>query len=62
MSQFLRGELILSFGPLRRPFDLYRANLSAASLQSYDLRGAELGFRANLSDADLSVADCAAPT
>jgi hypothetical protein len=30
----LAGGAILSFGPLRRPFDLYRANLSAERRQS----------------------------
>jgi uncharacterized protein YjbI with pentapeptide repeats len=52
----LAGLVILSFGPVRRPFDLYRANLSAASLQGYDLRGAKLDF-ADLTDAILSGAN-----
>jgi hypothetical protein len=52
----LAGGAIFSFGPLRRPFDLYRANLSAASLRGYDLRSAQLTL-ANLSGADLSGAN-----
>jgi uncharacterized protein YjbI with pentapeptide repeats len=48
----LAGGAMLSFGPLRRPFELYRENLSAASLQGYDLDGANLNS-ANLSNADL---------
>ena len=38
----LAGGAILSFGPLRRPFDLYRANLSGQMLTSYDLMDADL--------------------
>jgi hypothetical protein len=53
----LAGGAMLSFGPLlRRPFDLNRANLSAASLWGYDLSGADLSG-ANLSYADLSGAN-----
>jgi hypothetical protein len=42
--------------PLRRPFELSRANLSAASLQGHDLRGANLS-NANLTGANLSNAN-----
>jgi len=52
----LAGGAILHFGPLRRPFDLYRANLSAASLRGYDLRGANL-TDCNLTDGNLHYAD-----
>jgi uncharacterized protein YjbI with pentapeptide repeats len=43
------------FGGLRRPFDLYRANLSGQNLRNYDLRSANLGS-ANLSGTDLDIA------
>jgi hypothetical protein len=48
--------VIHSFGDLRRPFDLYRANLSGQFLREDDLREANLSD-ANLSGADLSEAD-----
>ena len=55
------GGAMLRFGPLRRPFELYRANLSGVFLPGYDLQGANLGganlSNANLIGADLSGAD-----
>jgi hypothetical protein len=58
--------LVAAFGSPRRPFDLFRANLSNQWLLSDDLRGANLGdanltgatlARTNLNLADLSNAD-----
>jgi uncharacterized protein YjbI with pentapeptide repeats len=58
--------LLLSFGPMRRPFDLYHANLSGQWLAGLDLRNANLRsanlsganlIGAKLSGATLSVAD-----
>jgi Pentapeptide repeats (8 copies) len=46
----------LGFGPVRRPFDLHRANLSGQWLAGVDLRNADLG-NANLSNAILWRAD-----
>jgi len=54
-AAIIAGELEF-FGPLRRPFDLYHANLSGQWLLGNDLRNAYLRF-ANLSDANLSYAD-----
>ena len=48
--------MILGLGPLRRPFDLERVNLSGQYLFGDDLRGANL-FGADLSNAILSDAD-----
>jgi uncharacterized protein YjbI with pentapeptide repeats len=49
----IAGGVMLAFGPLHRPFDLYRANLSGHWLQGEkDLRRADLGD-ANLSGANL---------
>jgi len=48
--------MILGLGPLRRPFDLERVNLSGQYLFGGDLRGANL-FGADLSNAILSDAD-----
>jgi uncharacterized protein YjbI with pentapeptide repeats len=48
--------MIVGVGPVRRPFALFRANLSGQWLVGEDLRGAELGG-ANLSGADLSEAN-----
>jgi uncharacterized protein YjbI with pentapeptide repeats len=57
----IAGGAILSFGPLHRPIDLYRANLSGHWLRGEDLRKADLRSAnlsgANFSDADLSRAD-----
>jgi hypothetical protein len=48
----------MSFGPLSRPFQLFRANLSDQWLISIDLKGASLFYanlaRTNLNGADLS--------
>lgn len=62
----IAGGVIFGFGPLQRPFDLYRANLSGhwllkedlhkANLRSANLSGANLGG-ANLSGAHLSGTD-----
>jgi uncharacterized protein YjbI with pentapeptide repeats len=53
--------LILDFGPFRRPFDLYRANLSDQLLRDEDLVGAHLAAanltRANMTGTNLSEAD-----
>jgi hypothetical protein len=49
----LAGGVIFGFGPARRPFELYRANLSGAWLLGEDLPDANLGY-ANLVGADLS--------
>jgi hypothetical protein len=50
------GGTALGFGPLRRPFDLYHANLPGQWLPRQDLRGADLRY-ANLSGAHLSGAN-----
>jgi pentapeptide repeat protein len=60
-AAIIAGGLILGgvwfgFEPLRRPFDLFRANLSGQWLTGEDLRGARLSD-ANLSGADLSGAN-----
>src|ERR1700730_4004862 len=48
------GGAVLGFGPPRRHFDLFRANLSGQWLPGDDLRNADLRFaNANLSDASL---------
>jgi Pentapeptide repeats (8 copies) len=47
---------IAEFGPPRRVFDLFRANLTGANLNRADLRGADLSV-ANLSDSLISGAD-----
>jgi hypothetical protein len=44
--------MIAGFGPVRRPFELFRANLSGQWLAQNDLRGANLSL-ANLSRTDL---------
>jgi hypothetical protein len=58
--------MIVGFGPVRRPFSLFRANLSDHWLVREDLRGADLRFAkltgadltgANLSGANLGVAN-----
>ena len=56
MAAIIAGAVLFSFGPLRRPFDLYRANLSNQWLASTNLGGADLGS-ANLSSADLGGAN-----
>src|SRR5262249_5973480 len=50
------GGVVLGFGPPRREFNLYRANLSGQWLLREDLRKANLSH-ANLSGATLSGAD-----
>jgi uncharacterized protein YjbI with pentapeptide repeats len=66
-AAIIAGEVLLfRFGPLRRPFDFYHANLSGKWLLGEDLRGANLRAanlsganlnRSNLRDADLSGAN-----
>jgi Pentapeptide repeats (8 copies) len=51
-AAIIAGGVMLAFGPLHRPFDLYRANLSGGWLQGEDLRRADLGD-ANLVGANL---------
>jgi uncharacterized protein YjbI with pentapeptide repeats len=46
------AAMIVGVGPVRRPFALFRANLSGQWLAGEDLRDADL-FSANLSDANL---------
>src|SRR6476469_1860924 len=48
--------IVVGSGPVRRPFELFRANLSGQWLPGQDLGGAHLS-RANLRDANLSDAD-----
>src|SRR5262249_8371332 len=48
----LAAGVMLGLGPLHRPFDLFRANLSGQWLAGQDLHKAHLG-RANLRDANL---------
>jgi uncharacterized protein YjbI with pentapeptide repeats len=55
-AAIIAGGVMLGFGPLRRPFDLYHANLSGHWLVGEDFRKANLVY-ANLSDAYLSRAD-----
>src|SRR5262249_46740669 len=65
-AAIIAGALVLGFGPVRRPFDLFRANLSGqwrvghhlreAKLWGAKLRGANLSG-ANLRDAELFNAD-----
>jgi Pentapeptide repeats (8 copies) len=52
----IAGGGMLAFGPLHRPFNLYRANLSGQLLSGVDLREATLSL-ANLSSAKLTFAD-----
>jgi uncharacterized protein YjbI with pentapeptide repeats len=65
-AAIIAGAVVLGFGPPRRPFDLYHANLSGQWLARNDLRNANLSlanlsgavlFDANLSGADLSAAN-----
>jgi uncharacterized protein YjbI with pentapeptide repeats len=49
IAAIIAGGLLLGFGPIRRPFDLYRANLSGHLLTGLDLSRANLG-EANLSN------------
>ena len=51
-AAIIAAGVIFRFGPLPRPFDLFRANLSSHWLVATDLRNANLLF-ANLSDAVL---------
>jgi hypothetical protein len=65
-AAIIAGGVMLGFGALHRPFDLYHANLSGqwlsgahlsgANLREANLSGANL-FLANLSSADLSLAN-----
>jgi uncharacterized protein YjbI with pentapeptide repeats len=48
--------LLLNFGPMRRPFYLFQANLSGQWLAGVDLRNANL-IAANLNNANLSYAN-----
>ena len=50
IAAILVGGLMMSFGPLHRPFDLFRANLSDQWLYGEHLKGANLGV-ANLKGA-----------
>jgi uncharacterized protein YjbI with pentapeptide repeats len=52
----IAGGAIVAFGPLQRPFNLYRANLPGHWLGGEDLHKADLRL-ANLSGADLSGAN-----
>jgi uncharacterized protein YjbI with pentapeptide repeats len=52
IAAFLAAALLLDFGPVRRPFDLSRANLSGQWLFNDDLAGADL-TEANLTGAHL---------
>jgi uncharacterized protein YjbI with pentapeptide repeats len=56
IAAIMTGGVILGFGPPRRPFDLFRANLSNQWLQGYDLNRADLRF-ANLTSAILAGAN-----
>jgi hypothetical protein len=56
MAAIIAGAVIFSFGPLRRPFDLRRANLSNQWLVSTNLSDASL-YYANLSGANLNGAN-----
>ena len=64
IAAILAGGLMMSFGPLHRPFDLFRANLSDQWLTGVELKGANLGGAnlsgANLANANLSGADLVA--
>src|SRR5262245_59736438 len=51
-AAIIAGRDILGFGPMRRPFDLYHANLSGQWLAGVDLRNANLIY-GNLSNANL---------
>ena len=55
------AAMIVGAGPVRRPFALFRANLSGQWLVREDFRGADLRFAdlsgANLTGADLSGAE-----
>jgi hypothetical protein len=55
-AAIIAGRDILGFGPLRRPFDLYHADLSGQWLPGNDLRKANL-TDANLHNANLFAAD-----
>ena len=56
IAAILVGGLMMSFGPLHRPFDLFRANLSDQWLYGEHLKGANLGA-ANLQGANLAFAN-----
>jgi uncharacterized protein YjbI with pentapeptide repeats len=51
-AAIIAGAVMLGFEPVRRPFNLYHANLSGQWLVEYDLRGANLKY-ADLHDANL---------
>jgi uncharacterized protein YjbI with pentapeptide repeats len=51
-AAIIAGSVIFSFGPLRRPFNLFHANLSKQWLEHTDLSRADL-TQANLKDAEL---------
>jgi len=55
-ATIIAGGVIFGFGPPRRPFNLYHANLSSQLLQTDDLVGADLR-EADLSYVNLSRAD-----
>jgi len=55
-AAIVAGGVMLGFEPLRRPFNLYHANLSGQRLEGADLRNANLMY-ANLSNAILNSAD-----
>jgi hypothetical protein len=56
IAAILAGGLMMSFGPLHRPFDLFRANLSDQWLIGVELKDANLAD-ANLSGAWLATAN-----
>jgi hypothetical protein len=58
-AAIIAGGVMLGFGRLQRPFDLYRANLSGQWLRGADLRNADVRD-ANLIGADLSGANLSA--
>jgi uncharacterized protein YjbI with pentapeptide repeats len=55
-AAIIAGGVIFSFGPLRRPFNLFHANLSNQWLEHSDLSRADL-TQANLKDAELAGAN-----
>jgi hypothetical protein len=55
-AAIVAGGVMFSFGPFRRPFDLYHANLSTQWLEGDNLNWAILS-RANLSNANLRFAN-----
>jgi len=55
-AAIIAGGVIFSFGPLRRPFNLFHANLSNQWLEHNDLSGADL-TQANIKNAELAGAN-----